>query len=224
MSRSRDVANIDTILTTKGDIYAATAASTPARLGVGSNGQVLTAASTTSTGLQWTTPTAGSLTLLQTLSPSGVTTITSSSIAGTYTNLLVVGHRLRIDNTSVSDYLAIRFNSDTGSNYQSGYVGYREGAAASTVSSTATRMDLGDRILAESTRGAANSGSFSILIPNYASSDVQKFMSGTSMGNNSVFATHGHWSSSSAITTLTFFSINAYNFLSGCTIRIYGVN
>lgn len=55
MSRSRDVANIDTILTTKGDIYAATAASTPARLGVGTNGQVLTAASTTSTGLQWTT-------------------------------------------------------------------------------------------------------------------------------------------------------------------------
>ena len=53
MSRSRDVANIDTILTTKGDIYAATAASTPARLGVGTNGQVLTAASTTATGLQW---------------------------------------------------------------------------------------------------------------------------------------------------------------------------
>lgn len=56
MSRSRDVANIDTILTTKGDIYAATAASTPARLGVGTNGQVLTAASTTSTGLEWATP------------------------------------------------------------------------------------------------------------------------------------------------------------------------
>lgn len=59
MSRSRDVANIDTILTTKGDIYAATAASTPARLGVGTNGQVLTAASTTATGLQWATPAAG---------------------------------------------------------------------------------------------------------------------------------------------------------------------
>jgi hypothetical protein len=60
MSRSRDVANIDTILTTKGDIYAATTASTPARLGVGTNGQVLTAASTTSTGLQWATPASGS--------------------------------------------------------------------------------------------------------------------------------------------------------------------
>jgi hypothetical protein len=53
MSRSRDVANIDTILTTKGDIYAATAASTPARLGVGANNTVLTADSSTATGLKW---------------------------------------------------------------------------------------------------------------------------------------------------------------------------
>ena len=40
-------------LTTKGDIYAATAASTPARLAVGSNNQVLTADSSTATGLKW---------------------------------------------------------------------------------------------------------------------------------------------------------------------------
>ena len=43
-------------LTTKGDIYAATAASTPARLAVGTNGQVLTADSTAATGLKWATP------------------------------------------------------------------------------------------------------------------------------------------------------------------------
>jgi hypothetical protein len=53
MTRARDVANIDGILTTKGDIYAATAASTPARLGVGSNGETLVADSSTSTGLRW---------------------------------------------------------------------------------------------------------------------------------------------------------------------------
>ena len=42
-------------LTTKGDIYVATAASTLARLAIGSNTQVLTADSTTSTGVKWAT-------------------------------------------------------------------------------------------------------------------------------------------------------------------------
>jgi hypothetical protein len=54
MTRARDVANIDGILTTKGDIYAATAASTPARLGVGSNGETIVADSSTATGLRYT--------------------------------------------------------------------------------------------------------------------------------------------------------------------------
>lgn len=40
-------------LTTKGDLYAATASATPARLAVGTNGQVLMAASGQTTGLQW---------------------------------------------------------------------------------------------------------------------------------------------------------------------------
>jgi hypothetical protein len=42
-----------TILDAKGDLISATAADTPARLAVGSNGQVLTADSTASTGLKW---------------------------------------------------------------------------------------------------------------------------------------------------------------------------
>lgn len=49
-----------TIINAKGDIITATAADTPAVLTVGSNDQVLTADSTTATGLKWATAAAAS--------------------------------------------------------------------------------------------------------------------------------------------------------------------
>jgi len=48
-----------TLLTAKGDLISATAASTVARLAVGSNDQILVADSSTATGLKWATPAGG---------------------------------------------------------------------------------------------------------------------------------------------------------------------
>jgi len=50
----------NTIVDAKGDLIAATAADTPARLAVGTNGQILTADSTAATGLAWATASSGS--------------------------------------------------------------------------------------------------------------------------------------------------------------------
>ena len=61
-----------TILDAKGDLISATAADTPARLAVGTNGQVLTADSTTSTGLKWATPASGGK-VLQVVAGTGAT-------------------------------------------------------------------------------------------------------------------------------------------------------
>jgi hypothetical protein len=49
-----------TIVDAKGDLITATAADTPARLAVGANDTILTADSTTATGLKWATPASAS--------------------------------------------------------------------------------------------------------------------------------------------------------------------
>lgn len=50
---------LKSLVTTKGDMIAATAASTPARVAVGTNGFVLSADSTQATGVKWITPPGG---------------------------------------------------------------------------------------------------------------------------------------------------------------------
>jgi hypothetical protein len=53
-----DAKVLKSTLTTKGDIYAATGASTPARVAIGTDGQVLTADAASSPGLKWADPAA----------------------------------------------------------------------------------------------------------------------------------------------------------------------
>jgi len=53
----------NSLVDAKGDIITATADNTPAKLTVGDNGKVLTANSSTATGLEWTTPSAGGASL-----------------------------------------------------------------------------------------------------------------------------------------------------------------
>lgn len=78
MTRARDVANIDGILTTTGDTYYASAAATPARLGIGSTGNVLTV----SGGVPvWSAPAGGSIKQIVTASQtSGLSTSSTSMV------------------------------------------------------------------------------------------------------------------------------------------------
>jgi len=107
------------IVDAKGDLIAASAADTPARLAVGTNGQLLQADSTTATGLKWATVDTGALTLI---SSTTITAASSTSLnnvfSSTYDNYLV---RLVITTTSTTTEVAMRMRASgtdaTASNY-----------------------------------------------------------------------------------------------------------
>lgn len=68
-------------LTTKGDIYVRSATA-GTRLGVGSNGQVLTADSAEATGVKWATPAAGAATSLNNLASVAINTDLVGAVSG----------------------------------------------------------------------------------------------------------------------------------------------
>jgi hypothetical protein len=79
------------IVDAKGDLIGATAADTPARLAVGTNGQVLTADSTAATGLAWATKSDAGMVLLKTQAFSAVASQSINDVfSSTYDNYRIV--------------------------------------------------------------------------------------------------------------------------------------
>jgi hypothetical protein len=200
-----------TIVDAKGDIIAATAADTVSRLAVGTNDQVLTADSTTATGLKWATPAAGGMTLLSTTTLTGAS-ISLTSISGTYIDLVLV--ITQMFGSSDAAELDIQFNSDTGANYgiQNG-TGLQDGA---------TQIRAVDLITTSTSTYKKGQGT--ITIPRYANSDYkfcQIAISASAAATDLYSVKQGLYASTSAISSIQL-KPSAGTF-SGGTVYLYGV-
>lgn len=102
------------IVDAKGDLIAATANDTPARLAVGTNGQVLTANSGAATGLAWATPASGALTLISTTSFSNVASQAFDNVfTSTYSSYIAVINNISSVTAQDDLHLQMRYAGPT---------------------------------------------------------------------------------------------------------------
>jgi hypothetical protein len=204
-----DAAGMTNPMTTTGDIIYSSSGSTPARLGIGTTGQVLNVAAGVPA---WATPAAGGgLTLISSVALSGSTT-TLSSIPGTYKYLYLMGRTL-----SSTSAIEISPNADaTSANFC-----FLQNASLTSLNST-TIYATGDK--APDSSGSSNLNAFAITINDYARSGTGKPFQvyGHSYDGSTKWrhASFGIWGQNGAITSLQF---NCGATTSG-TVDVYGGN
>jgi|694.fasta_scaffold12262_13 hypothetical protein len=209
-----------TAIDAKGDLVPGTGADTFARLAVGANDTVLTADSTTATGLKWATPAGGGLDLLSTTTMTS-STLTISSISQDYDQLVIVINNAYFSSGSNGFYFQLRCNSDTGSNYNWGRTintsggSYNGGAAIGQTSIQIAQQ--GDSSTTNDRIGMY------IIIPNYKDTTprIIRTTSMSKVNDPTFYDLCATYTGSSAIDSLTFFT--GTGTMTAGTIKVYGV-
>lgn len=169
---------------------------------------------------------AGGMTLIEEkVLGAAATTLVFGSIPATYRHLLIEVHG-RSDAPSTSwDFLNLRFNADSGGNYNDRHI---RGTGATPSSASRTGQTSGRAgTIAGATATAGFADASRIHIPNYKGTTFHHAYLGeavsTQTGTLEVFTFGGKWASAAAITSVTLLVESGGDFLTGTVASLYGL-
>jgi len=201
-------------MTTTGDTIYSSSGSTPARLGIGSTGQVLTVAG----GIpSWATASGGSLTLSTIASGSlpASSTLSLTGLTGDY-------YMLQIDQmtyATADSNMIMQFNTNTGSNYAS--------ISVSTTNADQAIYTAGSSFVIGSTTSISRTGTENGWIVEIKNSKNNGFHTATWMGRNQsasgnrAIMGQGYFMNATAITSIQVKISDGYSWTGG-TYKLIG--
>ena len=157
---------------------------------------------------------------------SNAASVTFSSIPATYTHLQVRGIA-RTALASAPDVLRIRFNSDTGNNYER-HLLYGDGTSAlAAAAASGNLMTLGTIAANNSTASAFSAHIIDVL--DYKNTNKYKTLralngfNNNTTSNSEISLTSGLWQNTNAITSILIFADSASNLSQYSQFALYGI-
>ena len=204
----------------KGDLVVGSATNDASVLAVGANDTVLTADSSTSTGLKWAAAAGGSFTTLASGSLStSSSALNLTSISGAYKKL--VFYMWEFVTATDADSVKCYLNSDTNNRYR----------RSTTYGSSGAQTFSADHFVVVDNMDNSNAARnfLKLEIDNYAQSNCGKFVDiksiyadSTTSSSGSTTVALGMYNQTAAITAINLFTSSAANWSSG-SYALYGV-
>jgi hypothetical protein len=149
--------------------------------------------------------------------------ITFSSIPATFTDLLVVGSLRTTRSDGFQSQIGILLNGVGTSMSGRNLAG--SGSSVSSFTRSTPFVIIGSAPAATFTSNTF--GSFSLYLPNYTSSANKSFSSDTVTENNATASEQaivsGLFSSSAAISSISFTDLNGHNYVQNSSVSLYGI-
>ena len=160
---------------------------------------------------------------------SSATSVTFSSIPGTYTDL-VLRTSIRSNNSGTTDNISITLNGSGGTDYGLTLLKGNGSAGSSAGFTSYNYFSASQSVDGNNTTATNMFASTEIYIPSYASSLSKMISISSATEDNSssagfayITADAGSWAGTSAITSIALAPLNGTNFLTKSSFYLYGI-